>query len=225
MLSPPLKGRLSLAYGERPGISPALSRGYSPRPFRGLSPGPLSCPPHARLGSGGCPRTEKILYYLLLQRGVQNFSSASGRFALYKGLKTIPLSDSEAAATTQPLNSTRLCANDSWPGTTRHRGHAASHHPRTQNCCRGGEPLPRAHCGGKGRNSLWTPSGLFAPLASPTGMWPPGSPRIRARTGIDPPLPLRDLIFCAPAPRLPPAPTRDGWPPKNIAHNNNKNAS
>ena len=145
-------------------------------------------------------------------------------FALYNGLKTIPLSDSEAAATTQPLNSTRLCANDSWPGTPRRSGHAASHHPRTQGC-RGGEPLPRAHCGGKGRNSLWTPSGLFAPLASPTGMRPPGSPRIRARTGIGPPLPLRGPFFLRSRAKAAARPYTGRLATKNIVRNVHENAS
>ena len=56
--------------------------------------------------------------------------------------------------------------------------------PQSAGLMRGSEPLPRAHCGDKGRNSLWTPSGLISPHSLPQpACGRPGSPRIRARRG------------------------------------------
>ena len=48
--------------------------------------------------------------------------------------------------------------------------------PQNAGLMRGSEPLPHAHCGGKRRNSLWTPSGLIRPTRFPNQHMAAGVP-------------------------------------------------
>jgi hypothetical protein len=59
--------------------------------------------------------------------------------------------------------------------------------PQNAGLMRGSESLPRAHCGNKGKNSLWTPSGLIRPTRFPNqhmATWVPshtGAKRLKVK--------------------------------------------